>query len=154
MPRVPEAGPEKKIVEEGSILGITPKNWGYLFSILMVLYVCLGLYYYGLMTIAVETRGAEYMKLPTRFYGDFDRDNYYVGFGAVLDKKMEMYPWILEHDCSVKDGETTTYPTWKEDGKIYTDVCVPDCDHIMYNKCEKDECVMPGTSPAEACTLP
>lgn len=143
MPNVPEAGPEKRIVEEGSILGVTPKNWGYLLTCLLTLYVCLALYYYALMTIAYEVRGAEYMKLPTRFFGSFDRDNYYEGFGSVLDQTMEIYPWILEKDCAI-DGETTVYPM-NEKGEIYTDVCFSG-DHVMYNKDpkEKEPCVFKG----------
>ena len=54
--------------------GITVQDYGRSGACFLVLYVILGCLYGAMMTIAVEVRGSDYMSLPSKYFGAFDRD--------------------------------------------------------------------------------
>ena len=54
--------------------GITVLDYGRSSACFLVLYVILGCLYGAMMTIAVEVRGGNYMSLPSKYFGAFDRD--------------------------------------------------------------------------------
>mmetsp|Transcript_33120 Transcript_33120/g.105566 ORF Transcript_33120/g.105566 Transcript_33120/m.105566 type:complete len:137 (-) Transcript_33120:102-512(-) len=64
------------------IWGITPKMWGKIFCIFMVMYLLDGLYFAGLSTVALQIRDSDYLRLPVSFYGPFDRDAPYAPHGC------------------------------------------------------------------------
>mmetsp|Transcript_20984 Transcript_20984/g.40109 ORF Transcript_20984/g.40109 Transcript_20984/m.40109 type:complete len:138 (+) Transcript_20984:74-487(+) len=125
---------------ETMYMGISMRNWGILLSCLLTLYVSLGCYFGALMSIAVECRGAEYMKLPTTFFGSFDRDNYYEGYGAAVDDEVPLYPWLFNTAC----------PNNKHADGPMTDVFIPNCDNPVYSKCE----ITDAMSANVRCQLP
>ena len=55
----------------GKILGIYPKDWARITAILLTLYVCLGMIYWGLLEAGVHVRGTDWLTLSGRFYGKF-----------------------------------------------------------------------------------
>ena len=86
----------------------------------------------------------ERAELPTAYFGPFDRDEYYEGYGAVLDKKMPVYPWIWETSCSSSkwliEGDEKV-------GTPFTDVCYKSCENPIYGKCIENECDVQCTLP-------
>ena len=54
--------------------GITMQDYGRSGACFLVLYVILGCLYGAMMTIAVDVRGSNYMSLPSKYFGAFDRD--------------------------------------------------------------------------------
>ena len=55
--------------------GITVQDYGRSGACFLILYVILGCLYGAMMTIAVEVRGGDYMSLPSKYFGAFDRDH-------------------------------------------------------------------------------
>ena len=55
--------------------GITVQDYGRSVACFLVLYVILGCLYGAMMTIAVDVRGSNYMSLPSKYFGAFDRDH-------------------------------------------------------------------------------
>ena len=55
--------------------GITMQDYGRSGACFLVLYVILGCLYGAMMTIAVDVRGSNYMSLPSKYFGAFDRDH-------------------------------------------------------------------------------
>lgn len=117
-------------------LNINFRNWGIIVGGLLFLYVCLGLMYAALITIAVECRGEEYIKMPKEFFGDFSRDKYYAHYGSPTeDEKYEVYPWRVMNDpdmpmhpeCHANLMYTVTNTT---EEKVYS--CDPTCSHLVY----------------------
>ena len=47
----------------------TPKQWGVIIGLLLLLYLCMSLFMYGLLEIALETRNNDYMTMPDIYYG-------------------------------------------------------------------------------------
>uniref|UniRef100_A0A7R9SVH7 Uncharacterized protein n=1 Tax=Polyblepharides amylifera TaxID=1486889 RepID=A0A7R9SVH7_9CHLO len=120
---------------EALYMGISLRNWGIINGLLLLLYVCVALFYAALLTIAVEARGTEFIKLPSEYFGDFDRENYYQGFGSVIDEKVPLTPWVWFKEC--KDNAIV-------DETAY--VCTPACDNLIYGDCHSEcatECVLP-----------
>eukprot|EP00238_Polyblepharides_amylifera_P013347 CAMPEP_0196580424 /NCGR_PEP_ID=MMETSP1081-20130531/28620_1 /TAXON_ID=36882 /ORGANISM="Pyramimonas amylifera, Strain CCMP720" /LENGTH=391 /DNA_ID=CAMNT_0041900285 /DNA_START=28 /DNA_END=1203 /DNA_ORIENTATION=+ len=139
----PRAAPKTTAVNaagpppEPLYLGISLRNWGIIFALLLLLYLCVALFYAALLTIAVEARDTEFLKLPSEYFGDFDRENYYTGFGNVIDEKVPLYPWVFMTECP---GNTFS------SGEPNFDVCTPSCENLIYgdcnNECQK-LCVLP-----------
>lgn len=123
-------------------LNISGRNWSIIVGGLLFLYVCLGLLYASLITIAVECRGEEYIKMPKEFFGDFSREKYYAHYGSPTeDEEYEVYPWrILAgamhqgcHDNLMSTLENTT------ETAVYS--CDPTCNHLVYKSiCEDKKC--------------
>eukprot|EP00959_Pyramimonas_sp_CCMP1952_P206263 4313720-Pyramimonas_sp.AAC.1 len=120
-------------------LGINSRNWGIIVGGLLFLYICLGLLYASLITIAVECRGEEYIKMPKEFFGDFSREKYYAHFGSPTeDDQFEVYPWILTSPGS--DCEENLLSTPDEKEGYYS--CDPTCEHLIYHPiCDDKRCM-------------
>ena len=56
------------------ILGISVLNWLRIVGNLLILYVFLGLYFTMLLVIGMEVRGTNYIRLPSKYFGDFVRN--------------------------------------------------------------------------------
>ena len=56
------------------ILGISVLNWLRIVGKLLILYVFLGLYFTMLLVIGMEVRGTNYIRLPSKYFGDFVRN--------------------------------------------------------------------------------
>mmetsp|Transcript_2243 Transcript_2243/g.5069 ORF Transcript_2243/g.5069 Transcript_2243/m.5069 type:complete len:144 (-) Transcript_2243:100-531(-) len=63
-----------KLEEKGEfkIMNNTPKQWGVIIGLLLLLYLCLSLFMYGLLEIALETRNNDYMTMPDIYYGAYE----------------------------------------------------------------------------------
>lgn len=79
-------------------------------------------------------------ELPTTFFGSFDRDNYYEGYGAAVDDEVPLYPWLFNTAC----------PNNKHADGPMTDVFIPNCDNPVYSKCE----ITDAMSANVRCQLP
>mmetsp|Transcript_23992 Transcript_23992/g.40241 ORF Transcript_23992/g.40241 Transcript_23992/m.40241 type:complete len:143 (-) Transcript_23992:506-934(-) len=120
--------------------GISLRNWGIIVGGLLFLYLCLGLFYASLLTIAVECRGEEYIKMPKEFFGDFSREEYYMGYGSPIEGNQEVYPWLLENtpDCLLNMKAILAADPTEED--IYLS-CDPTCTNKIYKpECDTDTC--------------
>jgi len=113
-------------------LNINGKNWSIIVGGLLFLYVCLGLMYASLITIAVECRGEEYLKMPKEFFGDFSREKYYAHFGSAMeDSKYEVYPWRALHDQGCVSNLDATLVNATESVALYS--CDPTGNHLVYS---------------------
>jgi len=65
--------------------------------------------------------------LPSRYFGNFDRDHYFPGYGApVNDGKVMLYPWVQQHYCP--ENLPNRY------------VCDPECENLIFHayKCNSE----------------
>jgi hypothetical protein len=65
--------------------------------------------------------------LPSRFFGNFDRDHYFPGYGAPInDGKVMLYPWVQQHYCP--ENLPNRY------------VCDPECENLIFHayKCNSE----------------
>uniref|UniRef100_A0A7S0RXA4 Uncharacterized protein n=1 Tax=Pyramimonas obovata TaxID=1411642 RepID=A0A7S0RXA4_9CHLO len=123
-------------------LGINRRNWSIIVGGLLTLYLCLGLMYYALLSIAIECRGEEYLKMPKEFFGDFSREKYYAHYGSPTeDKEYPVYPWVAMHATGCQDNMATFNETGK-DIEMYS--CDPECNNLVYHSiCNKtDTCLI------------
>lgn len=133
-------------------LGINRRNWSIIVVGLLTLYLCLGLMYYALLSIAIECRGEEYIKMPKEFFGDFSREKYYAHYGSPTeDEEYPVYPWVAMHDEGCQ-ANMATYNETGTDIEMYS--CVPECNHLVYDSiCNKtDTCLI--TAGHQQCLNP
>ena len=103
----------------------TPRQWGIIVGLLLFLYFCLGLMFYALMEIALDTRNNDYMTLPDKYYGDFEKEKQpgsVAGQGGWSRPKgcdyktneckdntlYSVYPWTRATTPECKEGQTFT----------------------------------------------
>ena len=69
-----EGGADK---QETMIFNISLANWGKIISRLLILYVFLGAYFAMLFYIGLGVRKQDYIRIPSLYFGDFERDYRY-----------------------------------------------------------------------------
>lgn len=117
MSKAPEVNPDL-------ILGLSKENWGIILGLFAVFYVSLAMIYWSVLEVGVTIRGSDYHSLPSMYYGDYSRDFYYKGFGAPVDKQIELMPWVKAAVCP---SNTNNY------------VCTPTCDDLFVTPPSKDD---------------
>ncbi|KAK3241546.1 hypothetical protein CYMTET_48702 [Cymbomonas tetramitiformis] len=117
MSKAPAANPDL-------ILGLSKENWGIILGLFAVFYISLAMIYWSVLEIGVTIRGSDYLSLPSNYYGDYSRDFYYKGFGAPVDKQIELLPWVKAAVCP---SNTNYY------------VCTPSCDDLFVTPPSKDD---------------
>lgn len=97
-------------------LGLSARNWGIIAGLFIFFYICLAMIFWSVLEVGVVIRGSDYHSLPSFYYGEFSRDFYYKGFGAPVDKQIELLPWVKTAVCP---GNTNGF------------VCTPGCDDLF-----------------------
>lgn len=88
----------------GGIFGIEYPDCARIIACLIVLYLFLAGFYAGLMTTAVHIRGGgQYKTLPSEFYGPFNRDAYFPGYGSRRKDREVLYPWVQARCNGITD---------------------------------------------------
>ena len=102
--KAPSAGTAS---EETMIFNISLTNWGRIVGKLMILYVFLGCYFTMLLYTGFAVRSTDYLRLPSKYFGDFERN--YAHASIQEGKDPVVYKTNIPTGCSAT-GETITFP--------------------------------------------
>ena len=110
--KAPSAGTAS---EETMIFNISLTNWGRIVGKLMILYVFLGCYFTMLLYTGFAVRSTDYLRLPSKYFGDFERN--YAHASIQEGKDPVIYKTNIPTGCSAT-GETITFPD-RTTAKLY-----------------------------------
>ncbi|QDZ17595.1 hypothetical protein HOP50_01g01040 [Chloropicon primus] len=80
---------------EMMISGISLTNWGLVIGKLIVLYIFLTGWFTALFYCGMEVRGTDYLRLPSKYFGDFDRNK---GFESIYTISQHRDPILVENN--------------------------------------------------------
>ena len=86
---------------ETMIFNISLTNWGRIFGKLFILYCFLAGYFTMLLYVGLETRGTSYLRLPSAYFGDFERNFAYPSIQTVQHRDPVIYEVNRPTGCSV-----------------------------------------------------
>ena len=102
---------ESKESGEIMIFNISLTNWGRIVGKLMILYVGLGLYFTMLLYLGFKVRKQDYLRLPSAYFGDFERNFAYPSVYTSHHVDPKVYKANRPTGCSTVELTLNSGPT-------------------------------------------
>lgn len=105
---------------ETMVWGISLGNWGLIVGKLMILYVFLGLYFTALLYCGFEVRKQDYLRLPSKYFGNFERNFAYNSIITRHHKDPVIYKNNRPKGCEeIVNGGETAVECNSDDSKLW-----------------------------------